>query len=258
MTLDTAEIVRRADANMLATYTTMIAALEGGEVRERDGMLIICAGVPIAQFNWAFVTRPLVDPQRQIGDAIAYFDDRALPFIVRLREGVDAAAERTAEALGLPYSDTVPGMVLTDMGAQSPSPEGLDIRGAATRAEFDEHVETLALGFDMPLSSARAFLSPRTLAIPDLRFYTGYADNVPVATSALFVSHRTAGIYNVSTHPDHRGRGIGEAMTRRCVRDGAAAGCLIASLQASEMGKPVYERIGFRTVAPYRTFHRPG
>jgi hypothetical protein len=43
------------------------------------------------------------------------------------------------------------------------------------------------------------------------------------------------------------------------VAAGAALGCPSAFLQASEMGQPVYRRMGFETVAPYRTFYRrPG
>jgi predicted acetyltransferase len=70
-------------------------------------------------------------------------------------------------------------------------------------------------------------------------------------------SGTTAGIYNVATLPSHRKRGYGEAMTWRAVAGGAAAGCDVAILQASQMGRPIYERMGFRLVAPYRTFHRP-
>jgi hypothetical protein len=32
----------------------------------------------------------------------------------------------------------------------------------------------------------------------------------------------------------------------------------MSALQASAMGRPVYERMGFRLVSPYRTYHRPG
>jgi hypothetical protein len=40
-------------------------------------------------------------------------------------------------------------------------------------------------------------------------------------------------------------------MTTRIVDDGAVSGCDTAILQANEMGKPVDERLGFRTVADY-------
>jgi predicted acetyltransferase len=73
----------------------------------------------------------------------------------------------------------------------------------------------------------------------------------------VFVDGAVAGVYNVAALPSHRRRGIGEAMTWRSVARGREAGCTVAVLEASEMGRPVYERMGFRVVAPYRTFRRP-
>jgi hypothetical protein len=43
-------------------------------------------------------------------------------------------------------------------------------------------------------------------------------------------------------------------MTARVVADGVAAGCGVAALQASEMGRPIYERLGFRTVVRYTAY----
>jgi predicted GNAT family acetyltransferase len=80
---------------------------------------------------------------------------------------------------------------------------------------------------------------------------------VPVSTGLGVRSGRTIGIYNIATIPAARGKGYGAAITRRNVADGVAAGCDVAILQASDMGFPIYERIGFRTVVEYVGFVDP-
>jgi hypothetical protein len=46
-------------------------------------------------------------------------------------------------------------------------------------------------------------------------------------------------------------------MTSRVVADGVVAGCVVAALQASELGRRIYERLGFRTVVRYVAFVDP-
>ena len=67
-------------------------------------------------------------------------------------------------------------------------------------------------------------------------------------------SGRTIGVHSIATVESARRRGYGAAMTARVVADGAAEGCDVAALQASEMGRPIYERQGFRTVVRYAAY----
>jgi predicted acetyltransferase len=86
---------------------------------------------------------------------------------------------------------------------------------------------------------------------PECAAYVGYLNGQPVTAGLGWQTGRTIGVYNIATIPTARRRGFGEAMTARVVDDGAAAGCDVAVLQASSMGRPIYERIGFQISVRY-------
>ena len=67
---DHRELVARADANLLQGYRTMASTADGGEVWERDGLLVVAVGAPVANFNVALVTRSLDNPDTRIAEAI--------------------------------------------------------------------------------------------------------------------------------------------------------------------------------------------
>ena len=81
-------------------------------------------------------------------------------------------------------------------------------------------------------------------------------DGEGVGTSLAVRAGDVLGVFNVATVPGARGRGVGRAVTLAALRDGAAAGCRMAVLQASEMGHPVYERLGFRDFGAYDIYVR--
>jgi predicted acetyltransferase len=88
--------------------------------------------------------------------------------------------------------------------------------------------------------------------------YVGYQDGEPVVSGLGWRTGRTIGVYSIATIESARRRGFGAAMTVRIMADGVAAGCDVAVLQASELGRPIYERLGFRTVVTYWAYGDPG
>jgi len=100
-----------------------------------------------------------------------------------------------------------------------------------------------------------ARLIPRALlGQHDVEVFVGYVDGSPVASSAIFLNNGVAGIYNVATVDGHRRRGLGEAMTWHAARRGREMGCRFGGLLSSDMGLPVYERMGFRKITAFPSF----
>jgi len=254
--MNDAGLAAAVDANYWQSFR-LVARACGGKLLEADGVLAVSTGLPVAMLNIAFVQAPLGEAQGALKEVMSFDDEQRLPFVVRVREGVDAESEAASAALGMPYSDTVPGMALYPLPATPEAVQGLDIERVRDSTRLADYQRVAAEGFGMPLEWAERLIGPAFLEVEGFESYLGTLDGDPVAVSSVFVDGEVAGVYNVATLDSHRRRGIGEAMTWRSVTRGREAGCTVATLQASQMGKPVYERMGFRVVAPYRTFRRP-
>jgi GNAT superfamily N-acetyltransferase len=79
--------------------------------------------------------------------------------------------------------------------------------------------------------------------------YVATLAGAPVSAMSLFSAHGLACVYNVSTFPAYRGRGIAAALLQRLIYDSSLLGNHILFLQAVHHGpaQPLYERMGFRT-----------
>lgn len=250
------QLAQISDTAYFDSWRDWMSFIDAGDVLERDGVLSVRSGALVPSLNIAFVTRKLDHPGEDLAAAVRYFDDRNQPFIIRVREGVDPSAERVAEELGFPYSDTVPGMTLHPISDPPPLPIALEITTVEDERGLEDFILVNAEAFGMPAEAMSQLLTMRFIEDPGWRAYVGAVEGQPVAASMLQLDGDIAGVYFVGTRNDFRKRGLGGAMTWHAVREGAEAGCTVATLQASDMGKPVYERMGFRVVAGYRTFVR--
>ncbi len=182
-------------------------------------------------------------------------------FALSIRDLVGPPAVSGLEGQGLERDGTWPGFALPIRDLVGPPPvPGLEIRRVESEADLASYLGIVGQTLS-PSATFTEFLGDACRAIgfgedaPE-EHVIGLLDGVPVATASLLVAGGVAGIYNVATLEPARGRGIGAAMTAAVVRRGAARGLSLATLQASSMGRPIYERLGFRFVCdlvPYRS-----
>lgn len=128
------------------------------------------------------------------------------------------------------------------------SPDGLEIRRVEDTARLRQWIHVASVGFGVSSEFEDAWHELFVEAVFDPPFWTYLAmlNGRPIATSQLFLTAGVAGIYNVTCLPEARGRGIGAAITQAPLLDARAIGYRVAILQASDLGYPVYRRLGFQ------------
>lgn len=85
-------------------------------------------------------------------------------------------------------------------------------------------------------------------------FYLGFENNIPVATSFLFIEKNNAGIYLVSTLKTNRNKGFGTQMTHKCLEKAKALHCKKVDIQATALGYNIYKSLGFKTYGDITAF----
>lgn len=75
-----------------------------------------------------------------------------------------------------------------------------------------------------------------------------------VGTGTAIIHHDVAWLAHILVHPDHRNQGIGKLITEYLDEMAHAKSCDTLYLLATELGEPVYRKIGFETETEYLFF----
>ena len=200
-------------------------------------------------------------PQDKVDEAIEtvmeYYKSKKLP--MHWITGPSTKPENLGESLvrhGLKKGGTsMPGMYLKLNGMKEDykHPENLEIVKVDDNETLETWSSTLVVGYGF----GEEYVEDMTdiyLSFADVEeqvMYVGYLDGKPACTSLVAYNNGVAGLYCVATMPWARRRGLGTLLTLQPLLDAREMGYHYGVLHASNMGEPVYKKMGFETICDF-------
>jgi len=136
--------------------------------------------------------------------------------------------------------------------------DGVTVHEVTDATSLDQWQAAVTRGFGWP-SFGAATLAENLAYLGfdgDARAFVALRDARPVGSSLVFFGAGVAGIYHVSTVPEERRRGTGAAVTTAALLEARRLGYRAAVLHATEMGYPVYRRLGFAELCRIGMYRR--
>ena len=78
-----------------------------------------------------------------------------------------------------------------------------------------------------------------------IKFYLAMLDSIPVGTAIVYNTGNVTGIHGVGVIPSARRKGYADEIMKHVINDSIDAGMKYSTLQASDMGKGIYLRLGY-------------
>ncbi len=252
--------------NLFDFYRAMASwSGERGDCAEIDGVLLYGTATEFpVTCNGAARIDPSTPDDAVLDVASAWFAERSTGFTLQVEDpdGDDAGLVAAAEARGLVTLSHAPAMVCRTRLADAVAPEGIELQwvtGADALADDFVSVSDRAYqSLGMTAGVIEDVIVRRDLLCADgVHSVVAVGDEGPLAAAQLLMSEpidgvSVAGVYYVGTLEAARGRGLGELVTRAVTNLGFDLGGGFASLQATDMGAPIYRRMGYELLTTYR------
>jgi GNAT superfamily N-acetyltransferase len=243
-----------------AAWRAMIAPCPTTSFGHSAGLSFAFSGLPVPFFNVAFLTDRDISADAlsaQATAACAWAASKGVPwFLIVTNEnvapGVDAAA--VLDDCGL-----VPAMPLTGMAADvlepaRPLPDDLQLTVPGDEHRRSTIVEVNSAAYGMDLSSSTSLIASDEFwrgHVPVVGMIGGKC--VSCAGVLMVEEHRYVAL--VATEPAYQRRGFGDAVMRHALDTAAQQyGPSRTVLHATDAGRPVYERMGYRPIATHTLF----
>jgi GNAT superfamily N-acetyltransferase len=254
-------ILRALEENLWALWSRFGRG-EGCVLHETNGGLWFDTPIPTLPYNTVLRFASQGDVDAHIDRIFAHYRERGVPFMWVVHPSSRPAdlGERLL-ARGMIEAEVCPGMWmdLADLPDVPPTPQGIEIREAAAEEDISQILELVAWRWSVPTEVrprlagvARAFDVGRPGSA--LRCWIALMDGIPVSKVIMNLDAGAAGLYGVATKPEARGLGLARTLTLVAYHAARMSGYGLGVLHSSPMALSLYEKIGFRAIAPFTIY----
>lgn len=244
--------LRRMRRSMRAAWRALGTGSDSARVVEREGLLAaVLPAVPERSvFNSVLYERPqdLAAALPQLGPIYERAGVRA--WTVWVPED-DEDSARLLESAGH-HLDAAPRAMVLDLAELDPTgPTDLDWTSQGSLQDV-KRINDAAYGY-ADRTFARGIGDP-----PDgaWRIHTARLEGRPASVLTTTDVDGDCGVWWVATVPEARGRGLARKLLRATLDEAKQRGGETSTLQATKMGYPVYERLGYRDIGAFQMWER--
>lgn len=235
-----------------------------GEIRPLDGAVAIYSGLDYGVFNIALLhgdpPRGIEEMSQRLARCAGYFDTRTMRWSFWMCEdALDAATRRKARSLLMDHDlrpiSQAPGMLAEALAPPVRTLPKIDCLPVTDRASRQAFGALTSVSFDIPFAIATAVYEPERAWLGGYRGFVGMVGGKTVAIVAIVATADALGVYSLSTTPECRRMGYGEALLRAAVAaEQKRTGIQRLVLQSTDAGYSLYRRLGFREVAKFSVY----
>jgi len=245
-------LISAVEKNLRGKFIYLVNKHAGMQVLEDNQTCLTNSNLNTDMFNTVICKSTM--NQSDIKRKIDYFRDKNLPFAWwQGFEGEPLHFKTLLNEAGLQKTEEELAMTLDLSQAQLPDiPSHLFIQPANNPQALTDMIEVLVRLIPTEGNAIQDFYASSIPYLCDresrLQFFVGYVNQEPVGTASVYFDEMSAGIYDIIALPQHRGKGIGTAMTVCGLKAAQERGYSLSVLTATNDAKYLYEKLGFRAL----------
>lgn len=189
----------------------------------------------------------------EIGKIKKYFMETQFTWVV---DATDLESINNLEQNGLEFKGAFPAMMLDLVNFDLPKYDDhvtkIDLNNIEALKTWDLIVSQ---SFGRPAQELLKAINLFKQKIPNnLKLYVGYYYDQPVSAGMAIYHQDVVSLHLIGTLSEFRNKGLGELITKQMLFDAKNQNYKQAILLASVLGKPVYQKIGFKEYAIYNMY----